>query len=45
MRHPTVECIRKIVEEAELMAGINIEEAYVGIPGEHIMSSKETAAE
>ncbi len=36
---PTVECIRKVVEEAELMAGINIEEAYVGIAGEHIMGS------
>ena len=36
---PTVECIKKVVEEAELMAGINIEEAYVGIAGEHIMGS------
>jgi cell division protein FtsA len=36
---PTVECIKKVVEEAELMAGINIEEAFVGIAGEHIMGS------
>ena len=36
---PTVECIKKVVEEAELMAGINIEEAYVGIAGEHITGS------
>src|SRR3990172_7421968 len=36
---PTVECIRKVVEEAELMSGVNIEEAFVGIAGEHIMGS------
>lgn len=36
---PTVECIKKVVEEAELMAGISIEEAFVGIAGEHIMGS------
>jgi cell division protein FtsA len=36
---PIVECIKKVVEEAELMAGINIEEAFVGISGEHIMGS------
>jgi len=36
---PTVECIKKVVEEAELMAGINIDEAFVGIAGEHIMGS------
>ncbi|HEY4491110.1 MAG TPA: cell division protein FtsA, partial [Acidobacteriota bacterium] len=36
---PTVECIKKAAEEAELMAGINIEEAYVGIAGEHIVGS------
>lgn len=36
---PTVECIKKVVEEAELMAGVNIEEAFVGIAGEHIMGS------
>jgi cell division protein FtsA len=36
---PTVECIKKVVEEAELMAGINIEDAYVGIAGEHIVGS------
>ena len=36
---PTVECIKKVVEEAELMAGINMEEAFVGIAGEHIMGS------
>jgi cell division protein FtsA len=36
---PTVECIKKVVEEAELMSGISIEEAYVGIAGEHIMGS------
>lgn len=36
---PTVECIKKVIEEAELMAGINIEEAHVGIAGEHIMGS------
>lgn len=36
---PTVECIRKVVEEAELMSGISIEEAYVGIAGEHITGS------
>lgn len=36
---PTVECIRKVVEEAELMSGINVEEAYVGIAGEHITGS------
>lgn len=36
---PTVECIKKVVEEAELMSGISIEEAYVGIAGEHIIGS------
>ena len=36
---PTVECIKKVVEEAELMAGISIDEAFVGIAGEHIMGS------
>lgn len=36
---PTVECIKKVVEEAELMSGISIEEAFVGIAGEHIMGS------
>ena len=36
---PTVECIKKVVEEAELMAGINIEEAFVGIAGVHITGS------
>src|SRR5262249_6961966 len=36
---PTVECIKKVVEEAESMSGISIEEAYVGIAGEHIMGS------
>jgi cell division protein FtsA len=36
---PTVECIKKAVEEAELMSGISIEEAYVGIAGEHIIGS------
>jgi len=36
---PTVECIKKVVEEAELMAGVNIEEAFVGIAGEHITGS------
>src|SRR5262249_28725475 len=36
---PTVECIKKAVEEAELMSSINIEQAYVGIAGEHIMGS------
>jgi len=32
----TVESIRKVVEEAELMAGVAIESAYVGIAGNHI---------
>src|SRR5262245_38687330 len=36
---PIVECIKKVVEEAELMSGINIEEAFVGMSGEHIMGS------
>lgn len=36
---PTVECIKKVVEEAELMSGISIDEAYVGIAGEHIIGS------
>lgn len=32
----TVESIRKVIEEAELMAGVAIESAYVGIAGNHI---------
>ncbi len=32
----TVEAIRKVIEEAELMAGVAIESAYVGIAGNHI---------
>lgn len=32
----TVESIRKAVEEAELMAGLDIEDVYVGIAGGHI---------
>lgn len=32
----TVKSIQKAVEEAELMAGIDVEEVYVGIAGDHI---------
>ncbi len=32
----TIESIRKVVEEAELMAGVAIESAYVGVAGNHI---------
>lgn len=32
----TVDAIRKAVEEAELMAGVAIESAYVGVAGNHI---------
>lgn len=34
---PAVECIKKAVEEAELMSGTNIEKLYVGISGSHII--------
>ena len=34
----TVRSITKAVEEAELMAGVDVEEAYVGIAGDHIRS-------
>lgn len=34
----TVESIKKVVEEAELMAGVEIGSAYVGIAGTHIKS-------
>jgi cell division protein FtsA len=42
----TVESIRKAVREAELMAGVEIREVYVGISGEHIkgVESKGVAA-
>ena len=32
----TVESIKRVVEEAELMAGVEIESAYVGLAGGHI---------
>ena len=32
----TVEAIKRVVEEAELMAGVEIESAYVGLAGGHI---------
>ena len=32
----TVESIKRVVEEAELMAGVEIGSAYVGIAGTHI---------
>ena len=34
----TVKSIQKAVEEAELMAGIDVKEVYVGIAGKHIKS-------
>ncbi len=34
----TVRSITKAVEEAELMAGVDVQEAYVGIAGDHIRS-------
>lgn len=34
----TVESIKRVVEEAELMAGVEIESAYVGLAGGHIKS-------
>ncbi|MFP4520759.1 MAG: cell division protein FtsA [Fibrobacterota bacterium] len=34
----TVQSIRKAVEEAELMAGVEINSVFVGVAGEHIMS-------
>ena len=34
----TVDSIRKAVEEAELMAGVAIDSAYIGIAGNHIKS-------
>ncbi len=34
----TVRSINKAVEEAELMAGVDVEEVYVGIAGDHIRS-------
>lgn len=34
----TVEAVRKCVEQAELMAGVNVETAVVGIAGAHIRS-------
>jgi len=37
----TVESIKKAVEEAEVMAGVQINSVYIGIAGEHI--SSETA--
>ncbi len=33
----TVQCVRKALDEAELMAGCEIEKIYVGIAGSHIM--------
>src|SRR3954464_9219882 len=38
----TVECITKAVEEAELMAGIEISSVYTGIAGGHIKSFNST---
>src|SRR5205814_4964715 len=32
----TIESIKKVVEEAELMAGVEIGSAYVGVAGTHI---------
>ena len=32
----TVESIKKAVEEAELMAGVDVDAVYVGIAGDHI---------
>ena len=32
----TVDSIKRVVEEAELMAGVEIESAYVGLAGSHI---------
>ena len=32
----TVRSVQKAVEEAELMAGIDVDEVYVGIAGDHI---------
>ena len=34
----TIEAIQRAVEEAELMAGVNINSAYAGIAGSHIQS-------
>jgi cell division protein FtsA len=34
----TVESVRKAVREAELMAGVRVEEVYAGIAGDHIRS-------
>ncbi|MFQ6618024.1 MAG: cell division protein FtsA [Fidelibacterota bacterium] len=34
----TVESIENALEEAELMAGVNVDSAYVGIAGDHIRS-------
>lgn len=31
-----VECIKRVIEEAELMAGVDLDKAYVGISGSHI---------
>ena len=36
----TVQSIKRAVEEAELMAGVNIHSVYVGIAGSHIQSFK-----
>ncbi len=35
----TVQAIKRAVEEAELMAGVNIHSVYVGIAGNHIQST------
>ena len=32
----TVDCIKRVVEEAELMAGVEIDSAHVGLAGSHI---------
>ena len=34
----TVEAVKSAVEQAELMAGVNVEKAIVGISGSHIRS-------
>lgn len=34
----TVQSIRRAIDEAELMAGVGVEEVYVGIAGDHIRS-------
>ncbi|MCF7804969.1 MAG: cell division protein FtsA [Candidatus Marinimicrobia bacterium] len=38
----TIESIEKAVEEAEMMAGVGIENVYVGIAGDHIRSINST---